>query len=175
MESDLELAGHVLREGSEPAFRALYRRHTPALYLFVLRLLGGLERDAEDVVQDTWIRAVEQLPGFRWEASFRTWLFGIGLNRSREVLRKAGRSLDVVSPEIEPRLPAPRLPEKIDLEEAIRQLPQGYREVLLLHDVEGWTHEEIARGLGITSGTSRSQLHFARRAVRHHLNRKDAS
>lgn len=173
MENDAELAGRVLREGSEPAFRALYGRHTPALYLFVLRLLGGVEREAEDVVQDTWIRAVEQLPGFRWEASFRTWLFGIGLNRSREVLRKNGRSGDAVSPEIEPRLPAPRLAEKIDLEEAIRQLPQGYREVLLLHDVEGWTHDEIARSLGITSGTSRSQLHFARRAVRCHLNGKD--
>lgn len=162
------------REGDERAFRALYRRHTPALHQFVLRLLGGVERDAEDVVQDTWIRAVEGISRFRWEASFRTWLFGIGLNRAREILRKAGRSGELAadSPEIEPALPPPGFAERIDLEEAIRQLPGGYRMVLLLHDLEGFTHEEIARQLEITAGTSKSQLHFARQALRRHLTRK---
>jgi RNA polymerase sigma-70 factor (ECF subfamily) len=169
-ESDAELARRVLRQGSEKDFRILYRRHTPALYQFVLRLLGGVERDAEDIVQDTWIRAVEGLPRFRWEASFRTWLLGIGLNRTRETLRRASRSReDGAQEEIEPAAPPPRIAERLDLEEAIRQLPAGYREVLLLHDVHGYTHEEIARDLEITAGTSRSQLHFARRALRRHL------
>jgi len=170
---DEELAGRVLRDGSEEAFRALYRRHTPALYSFVLRLLGGAERDAEDIVQDTWIRAMERLSGFRWEASFRTWLCGIGLNRAREVLRKPGRAREEAAPETEPAPEIPGTAERIDLEmdleEAIRRLPGGYREILLLHDLLGLTHEEIARELGITAGTSRSQLHFARRTVRRHL------
>jgi RNA polymerase sigma-70 factor, ECF subfamily len=179
---DAELAGRVLRDGSEEAFRILYRRHTPALYSFVLRLLGGAgrdargtrdARDAEDVVQDTWMRAMERLAGFRWEASFRTWLCGIALNRAREVRRKSGRTREEPSPETEPAPELPGTAERIDLEmdleEAIRRLPDGYREVLLLHDHLGLTHEEIARELGITAGTSRSQLHFARRAVRRHL------
>jgi RNA polymerase sigma-70 factor (ECF subfamily) len=170
---DAELAGRVLRDGSEDAFRTLYRRHTPALYSFVLRLLGGAERDAEDVVQDTWMRAMERLAAFRWEASFRTWLCGIALNRAREVRRKSGRVREEPMPETEPAPEltgtAERIDLEMDLEEAIRRLPDGYREILLLHDHLGLTHEEIARELGITAGTSRSQLHFARRAVRRHL------
>jgi RNA polymerase sigma-70 factor (ECF subfamily) len=166
---DAELAGRVLREGSEEAFRTLYRRHTPALYSFVLRLLRGAEHDAEDVVQDTWMRAMERLAGFRWEAGFRTWLCGIGLNRAREILRKPGRTREEASPEAEPVLETPRTADRIDLEEAIHRLPDGYREILLLHDLLGLTHEEIARELGIAAGTSRSQLCFARRAIRRHL------
>lgn len=164
-ETDAGLVAQVLRDGDEGAFRTLYRRYTPGLLQFVLRLLVSDQREAEDVVQDTWIRAVERFASFRWEASFRTWLFGIGLNRVREVRRKAGLSQGEASQEIHPVLPPPRLVERIDLEDAIRQLPEGYREVLLLHDVEGFTHEEIAGQIGITSGTSKSQLHFARQAL----------
>jgi len=173
-ESDARLARHVLREGSEPAFRTLYRRHSPALYQFVLRLLGSVS-EAEDVVQDTWIRVVEGLPRFRWDASFRTWLLGIGLNRSREILRKACRSRGEAPLEIEPELPAPPLVERIDLEDAIQALPRGYRAVFLLHDVEGLTHDEIASDLGISAGTSKSQLYFARRVLRSHLKPKGVS
>jgi RNA polymerase sigma-70 factor (ECF subfamily) len=95
----------------------------------------------------------------------RTWLFGIGLNRVREIRRKARLPQGEATQEIRPVSPLPHLVERIDLEEAIRQLPEGYREVLLLHDVEGFTHEEIAGQFGITSGTSKSQLHFARQAL----------
>lgn len=164
--TDAELAQQLLREGDEEAFLTLYRRHTPTLYQFVLRLLGGSGMDAEDVVQETWIRAVSGLARFRWESSFRTWLVGIGLNRSRKHLRRGSRveyeGLDAVEPEVA----APDRAVRLDLEQAIRLLPDGYRAVLVLHDVEGFTHDEIGRSLDITPGTSRSQLHFARRTLR---------
>jgi RNA polymerase sigma-70 factor (ECF subfamily) len=89
--SDRTLAGAIVGHGDEASFRTLYRRHTPSLYPFVLRVLGGAEEDAEDVIQDTWVRAVRGLATFRWESSFRTWLLGIGLNRAREILRKRKR------------------------------------------------------------------------------------
>jgi RNA polymerase sigma-70 factor (ECF subfamily) len=164
--TDAELAQRVLHEEGETAFRALYRRHTGALYQFVLRLLGGSEVDAEDVVQETWIEAVAGLARFRWESSFRTWLIGIGLNRARKHLRRGSRVEQEDLERIEGELVAPDRAERIDLEQAIRLLPDGYRAVLVLHDVEGFTHDEIGRSLEITPGTSRSQLHFARKTVR---------
>lgn len=88
-DSDRSLAELVLG-GDELAFRLLYRRHSPRLYLLVLRLLGGAEADAEDVVQETWLKATERLNTFRWEASFGSWLSAIGLNVARETLRRRG-------------------------------------------------------------------------------------
>ncbi len=164
--TDAELAQRILREGDEAAFRALYRRHTGALYQFALRILGGSEMDAEDIVQETWIRAVAGLTRFRWESSFRTWLIGIGLNRVRKSLRRVRPAQQEDLERLEAELVAPDRAGRIDLEQAVRLLPDGYRAVLVLHDVEGFTHDEISRSLGITPGTSRSQLHFARRAVR---------
>ena len=165
---DRQLAARVMESGDERAFRTLYRRHTPALYPFVLRLLGGDEGDAEDVVQETWVRAVEALPGFRWEAAFRTWLTGIALNRCRELLRRSARRDE------RPIEPGDGADARfvanagigIDLERAIATLPEGYRTVLVLHDVEGYTHPEISERLEIAIGTSRSQLHHARRRLR---------
>ena len=164
--TDRELAARVSEDGDEMAFRALYRRHTPGLMAFVLRVLAGSEADAEDVVQDTWIRAVAALKRFRWEATLRTWLTGIALNRSRELLRKQGRwvledgkAITVPVPERDPT-------DRLDLEEALRALPAGYRTVLVLHDLEGFSHPEISERLEIAVGTSRSQLFHARRAMR---------
>jgi len=164
---DRTLAESVLA-GDELAFRQLYGRHTPRLYCLVLRLLGGVEADAEDVVQETWIRATDRLTGFRWEASFGSWLSAIGLNVARELLRKRSRRReDEWDAEVE--LPAARPLERlepVDLERALAQLPDGYRTVLVLHDVEGYRHDEIAEQLGIAPGTSKSQLFHARRAMR---------
>ncbi len=167
---DRALAEQVLA-GDEGAFRQLYRRHTPRLLQLALRLLGGAEADAEDVVQDTWIKAVEKLDTFRWESAFGTWLHAIALNVSREAVRKRGRRQETPFPEqMEPAAPAPfERVEVMDLERAIAQLPDGYRTVLVLHDVEGFTHEEIAEQLGIAAGTTKSQLFWARRAVRAQL------
>jgi RNA polymerase sigma-70 factor, ECF subfamily len=78
--TDAELVAAVRADGDEVAFRSLYRRHTPRLYQMVLRLLAGSEADAEDVVQETWLKATTSLDRFRWESAFGTWLTGIGLN-----------------------------------------------------------------------------------------------
>lgn len=165
--SDRELVRAIADAGDEPAFRELYRRHTPRLYLFAFRMLGGLESDAEDVVQDTWLRAVERLAGFRWEAQLSTWLIGIGANLCRDRLRRAGRHMAIeVDDGHLPGLPAGEAEARIDLERAIALLPTGYRDVLLLHDVAGLTHTEIGERLGIAEGTSKSQLFFARRTMR---------
>ena len=164
---DRSLADAVAGTGDERAFRELYRRHTPALYQLVLRMLGGATADAEDVVQETWIRAVRKIGTFRWESSLRTWITAIGLNQARETLRRRGRSK---AEEFDEHLGLCTRPvkdsERIDLERAIARLPNGYRTVLVLHDVEGYTHEEISQQLQIAVGTSKSQLFDARRAVR---------
>ena len=164
--SDRGLADRVLRDGDEGAFRALYSRHTPYLYQFALRTLGGNEPEAEDVIQEAWIRAVEKLDSFRWEAELRSWLAGIVLNLCRGLFRRKDRQWLEID---ESALGSPRtarLDERMDLEQALHLLPDGYRTVLVLHDLEGYTHEEIGQALGTTAGTSKSQLSRARRAMR---------
>ena len=172
MQTDRELAVQVMT-GDEVAFRQLYQRHTPRLMALVLRFVGGHEADAEDVVQEAWLRATERLGQFRWEAAFGSWLSAIALNLAREQLRRHSRRREVEWPEEEP--PAAEPLERVDprdLERAIASLPQGYRSVLVLHDVEGYRHEEIAEQLGVSVGTSKSQLFHARRAMRHALGAK---
>lgn len=164
--SDRALAERVSRDGDERAFRVLYRRHTPVLYPFALRLLGGDELEAEDAVQETWIRATRALSGFRWEASLRTWLLGILLNVCRNLFRRRDRRwLELKEDPVAP-VPGVDAEARIDLESAIALLPPGYRSVLVLHDVEGHRHEEIGALLEISPGTSKSQLFHARRALR---------
>lgn len=167
---DQELARLVTEEGDEAAFRALYRRHNPRVHRFVLRLVGNDVQEADDILQETWLRAVRSLERFRWESAFSSWVSGIALNRVRELARKKKRSLVEVDGDWE--LPvAPRdAGARIDLERALELLPPGFRTVLILHDVEGFTHQEIGDRLGITDGTSKSQLHGARKAMRGLLN-----
>lgn len=170
---DRSLAGAVLARGDEAAFLALYRRHTPGLYRLALRLGAGDESWAEEVVQRSWIRAVEGLGGFEWRAAFRTWLSGIAVNCARELWRERRTDLEIDA-SAEARVVAAVLPEpadRMDLERAIAALPPGARQVLVLHDVEGFTHEEIARMLSIEPGTSKSQLSHARRRMRERLDR----
>jgi RNA polymerase sigma factor (sigma-70 family) len=174
--TDRELAARVLETGDEAAFRVLYRRHTPRLWPLLLRMLGGTgaKADAEDAVQETWIRAVESLGSFRWESAFSTWLTGIALNCARQTLRRRRRRGETTTDGLLERLDGDR-PDpgrRLDLEGAISSLPDGYRAVLVLHDIEGFTHPEIAERLDIAVGTSRSQLHHARRAVRRWLEPK---
>jgi RNA polymerase sigma-70 factor (ECF subfamily) len=165
--TDRALVDAVVAEGDESSFRELYRRHTPRLNQLLLRMLGGVEQDAEDVVQETWVRAVEGARKFEWKSSFASWLTGIGINRARELLRRRSRRpLFDLSEQNEPRAPVAPVGERIDLERALALLPAGYRTVLVLHDLEGYRHEEIAERLGIAAGTSKSQLFHARRYVR---------
>ncbi|MBT8478846.1 MAG: sigma-70 family RNA polymerase sigma factor [Gemmatimonadetes bacterium] len=163
--TDRLLADRVAGTGDESAFRELYRRHTPRLYQFVLRVMGGDELEAEDIVQETWIRASRNLAGFRWESRFETWLTGIGLNLCRNRLRSSGRWTDLPEHSLGMVRSDPR-ESRIDLERAISRLPPGFRTVLVLHDIEGFKHAEIAERLGVTEGTSKSQLFSARRAMR---------
>lgn len=166
MRSDRQLVGELLDRGDETAFRELYRRHTPRLFQLSLRMMGGAETDAEDIIQETWIRVCERVSTFRWESTFATWLTAIGLNLCREFLRRRGR-FQTVEAGAELELVIQSRPGSwIDIERAIASLPDGYRAVFVLHDIEGYTHEEIGDHLGISDGTSKSQLSRARRAMR---------
>jgi RNA polymerase sigma-70 factor (ECF subfamily) len=162
---DGALVARFLATREEAAFRALYRRHTPFLYRFLIGWTAGGEAAAQEGVQETWIRAVEALPGFAWRSSLRTWLCGISIRWWREDARRRRKD---AGPPAEEAAAAPigREIDRIDLERAVAALPDGYREVLLLHDVEGYTHDEAAQLLGIDAGTSKSQLSRARRAMR---------
>lgn len=149
--------------GDHAAFAALYRRHTPRLYAVVLRMLAQ-RADAEDAVQESWLRALRALATFRGDSSFATWLTGIGVRCALESLRRRGRlSLPA---DVEPAAPpvAPHL--TMDVARALESLPDGYRAVLVLHDIEGYTHQEIGELLGVDAGTSKSQLFHARRRLR---------
>ncbi len=173
---DYKLVEQFLRRNDEKSFLKLYRRHAPSLNQLVVRLIGGLEFDAEDVIQATWIRVIENLRAFRWESSFRTWLTGIAINCSREYMRKARRLQSLELLEAVDNIRVSRINSRIsliDLERAIAILPDGYREVLILHDIEGYTHDEIACFLGIETGTSKSQLSRARKAIRALLTKED--
>ena len=165
-EAERDLVGRFMRTGDETTFRELYGRHTPALYLLALRLVGGAESEAQDAVQETWLRACKTLSGFEWRSSLRTWLSGILINRVREMNRESVRRNEEELPEGLSPPDAPRAAERLGIEQAIARLPAGYRHVLVLHDVEGYTHEEIGERLEISVGTSKSQLHHARKALR---------
>lgn len=164
--TDRDLTEAVLRGGDEKAFREIYRRHTPRLLGFVSRLLGSTDSVAEDVVQETWIRACDGLERFRWDSAFSTWLLGIGLNVVRDHIRQNAKSKSVqMQDPQDPPGPAANYGDRIDLERAIELLPDGYRMVLVLHDVEGMKHREIAQRLGMSVGTSKSRLSSARKTI----------
>ncbi len=117
-----------------------------------------------------WVSAVERLGQFRWESALRSWLSGFVINGARQWWREAQReaaAVDAHHPTTD--LPLLETANRVDLERAIAALPAGFREVLVLHDVEGYTHEEIAAFLGIVPGTSKSQLARARQALREAL------
>lgn len=128
-------------------------------------LAKGQRSVAEDIVQETWVVAIQTLDRFAAKASFKTWLTGILINKFREYQRK---NRDTVSLAVLVQRPTTTKSQNlnIDLKNAILQLPDGYREVLTLHDIEGFKHKEIAQLLNIKEGTSKSQLFQARKAMR---------
>ena len=164
--SDRELADRVVSSGDETAFQALYLRHSRRVYGFLLRLTGGDAVEAEDLMQETWLKAARGLARFEWKSAFLSWLMGIALNQFRELARRNGRRITTVEGEWDVPREAAEPGCRIDLERALALLPPGFRTVLVLHDVEGFTHLEIGERLGISDGTSKSQLHEARRAMR---------
>ena len=168
-ESDETLGAAVLR-GDEAAFRELYRRHTPRVRMLVARLVDGVNADSDDVVQEAWIRAVRGLREFRWDAAFGTWLGAIGVRVCHEMFRRQKRWGFIGSELPEHATVAPvHEHERIDLEAAIARLPDAYRAVLVLHDIEGMTHVEIGKRLEIPEGTSKSALSRARGMMRKYL------
>jgi RNA polymerase sigma-70 factor (ECF subfamily) len=168
--SDRVLVDRLVRSGDPVAFHALYARHTPMLFGIAVRLTQS-EADAEDAVHDTWVRAVDRLRGFEWRSALRTWLTAVLINRVREVVRAGARTehLDIDDVLAAEPVELPRGVDPIDLERALSAMPLRYREVLLLHDLEGFTHQEIAMLLGVETGTSKSQLSRGRRWLREHL------
>ncbi len=163
----------LAQSGDGRAFERLYRSHVPRVSGLVRRMLDS--GDAEDVTQDVFVRAWEKLHTFRGEAAFGTWLHRLAVNvvlgRRKTVGGERKRFHD--NPEVLELVPSRQVaPEHgLDFEEALSRLPNGARQVFLLHDVEGYRHEEIAQLLGIVPGTSKSQLHHARMALRKHLDR----
>ncbi len=142
------------------------------MYGLALRLTGGDEPEAQEIVHDAWVRAVEGLSTFAWRAELATWLCAIVVNRAKEMARQAGKDPGPPIEDLAIGAEDARLRgtfDRLDLERAIGALAAGYRHVLVLHDVEGYTHEEIAALLGIAAGTSKSQLARARAAVRRAL------
>jgi RNA polymerase sigma-70 factor (ECF subfamily) len=154
--------------GDAGAFERIYRRHMPRIYSLALRMAGPEE--AEELTQEIFIRAWQKLGSFKGKAAFGTWLFRLGVNLilSRRASIQKQRSRQQHGDDI--LLDAPARPAKLDagmdLEAAIQTLPRGAREVFVLHDAEGYKHEEIAGMLSITVGTSKSQLHRARMMLR---------
>ena len=150
--------------GDEEAFRRLYGRHTPAVYGTLLRLVGRAA-DASDLMQEAWLRAVRHLALFRGQSAFRTWLTGIALNCYREWRRKHTREVVGTDAHVRPS-PAASGDETAAITQVLALLPYEHREAIVLHDIEGFTHEEIAAALEIEPGTSKSRLSRARRAFR---------
>ncbi|MFI5256583.1 MAG: RNA polymerase sigma factor [Gemmatimonadales bacterium] len=157
-------------DGDEAAMRALWTRHAPHVDVVVRRLVGHDPDLAADIAQEVWIQIFRALPGFRGDAQFGTWAHRIAVNRTLNALRRTRRlaALEVEveddSASVEPEAERAMLASTI--EAAAAKLSPGARTVFLLHDVEGFTHEEIAMQLGITAGGSKSQLFKARARLR---------
>ena len=168
--TDSELLDAFARDGSDRSFLPLYDRHAAAMYALAYRLMGAKEADAADALQEAWLRAIPRLPSFRRESSLRTWLCGFIVNCCRERFRgplfEAFGDEPSVSSVGSSHL---RVLETIDLERALASLGPGARTVVILHDIEGYTHDEIAGALGIDPGTSKSQLSRGRGALRRRL------
>ncbi len=151
------------KQGDRTALKQLYARHHGVLYALTLRMTGRAA-DAEDVVQEAFIKAWKAIPQFRGDTSFKNWLCKIGLNLCRNQIRRnreTGELEETAAPMQETDALA-----KVWLEDALRKLPEGYREVLVMHDVMEMRHHEIGEILGISTGTSKSQLHRARSKMR---------
>lgn len=156
------------QEGDPEAIGRLYEAHSARVYT-VVRRLAGEDALAEDWAQEAWLRVFRALPGFRGEARFATWLHRIAVNTALHGQRGRKRRLARIAEMSEPpdgpaREDRPLL--RMQLQRAIDALPDGMRRVLVLHDVEGYTHTEIGAMLGVSPGTCKSQLFKARAKAR---------
>ncbi|HWS55186.1 MAG TPA: RNA polymerase sigma factor [Pyrinomonadaceae bacterium] len=170
---DYELAQRAAA-GDGAAFEQLYRQHHRRVYSLCLRMMQN-EAEAEDLTQEVFVQLLRKAGMFRGDSAFTTWLHRLTVNQVLMYFRKKGVRLErttedgempeqvVKGTENTARMP---VVDRIALDRAVAKLPPGYRAVFLLHDVEGYEHEEIAKALGIAAGTSKSQLHKARMKLR---------
>jgi RNA polymerase sigma-70 factor, ECF subfamily len=159
------------RRGDAAAIRQLYDQYAPRVYAVVRRLAGD-DALAEDWAQEAWVRALRALPSFRGDARFSTWLHRVAVNSALHARRGRERrvSREVELPEFLPgSATQPQTELRMELQAALDTLPAGMRQILVLHDVEGYTHEDIGELLGVAPGTSKSQLFKARARMRQML------
>jgi RNA polymerase sigma factor (sigma-70 family) len=158
--------------GDMRAFETLYRRHVRRIFGVIWRLAGGIEARAEELTQEAFLRAWQALPGFRGDSAFATWLHRLAVNTALMNLRSrsSGEARETGDEMLEQQVGATcQGGLRIDLERAVASLPPRARAVLVLYDVEGWNHEEIANELGMAVGSSKAQLHRARGLLRARL------
>ena len=158
--------------GDAAAFEALYRRHADRVHGVILRLVGHQHSRAEDLTQEAFVRAWQALPGFRFESAFTTWLHRLAANTALMELRsrRGAPAIDGDDDALDAigtgDTAGHRTALSMDLQQAVDGLPPRARAVLVLYDIEGWTHDEIATALDMAVGSSKAQLHRARRLLR---------
>ncbi len=158
--------------GDTAAFEALYRRHAGRVHGVILRLVGHQHSRAEDLTQEAFVRAWQALPGFRFESAFTTWLHRLAANTALMELRsrRGAPAIDGGDDALDDigtgDTAGHRTALSMDLQQAVDSLPPRARAVLVLYDIEGWTHDEIATALDMAVGSSKAQLHRARRLLR---------
>ena len=171
--SDLDLC-RLAATGDLAAFELIYQRYNRRTYSLTLRMTGS-QTEAEDLTQEVFIQLFRKVGSFRGDSAFSTWLHRLTVNQvlmhfRRRSYKNEKTSEDGEMPEqtVHGTANPNKMPvvDRIALKKAISELPNGYRNVFLLHDVEGFEHEEVARHLGISVGTSKSQLHKARLKLR---------
>lgn len=171
--TDFELT-QAASTGDLQAFEQLYERHNRRVYSLCLRMTTNTA-EAEDLTQEVFIQLFRKTGSFRGESAFTTWLHRLTVNQVLMHFRKRGVKMEQTTDDGETPIQIVkgtenpnRMPvvDRIALDKAVSQLPPGYRTVFLLHDVEGHEHEEIARMLGVSVGTSKSQLHKGRMKLR---------
>ena len=158
------------RAGDDEAFETLYRQHAGRIYGLVCRMTGSAQ-EGEDLLQEIFLQAHRKLDRFRGDAAIGTWLYRLAVNHVVDFVKSRRARMDKVTEtlaEAPGRSSDPAI--GLDLDRAVRQLPPGYREAFVLHDVEGFEHKEVAALLGISEGTSRSQVFKARMKLRALLN-----
>lgn len=162
------------QSGDVDAFESLYRQHSGRVYALCLRLRAGDKTDATELLQDVFVKAWRRLETFRGDSAFSSWLHRMAVNTMLENARsERRRTARVLSMEDTSRLPmaarSTGIDQRLEMEEAVASLPKGARLAFVLHDVEGYQHQEIAEQLGVSVGTVKAQLHRARRLLRERL------
>lgn len=162
--------------GDSSAFETIYHEHSPRVFALCLRLSGGTESEAMELMQDVFIRAWRGLKTFRGESAFSSWLHRLTVNAmlesARSEKRRTARVIMMENPDEVGRAARTGSPDlRMDLENAIAALPEGARLAFVLHEIEGYQHGEIAVQLGVAEGTVKAQLHRARKLLIEALNR----